>query len=183
MLIVFAVPMGVVNAWASSNNPFGFETQKHPLDYEYCRHDPNLFRGHGYECQTAPRPHPDLHKYKLKFVDGVGVCMISTGDNKLSQSNVQDLSTALQGQITRKYGPVKNPAGEVEKNGPGWTIMKYVWLPTTGSEGVGEVTELRLFVMESVYENQSKNWVIVNVYLTTNPTCEARIDEQAEQAF
>ena len=183
LLLVVAVLMGSGSAWAASDNPFGFETHKHPLDYEYCKANLDTFRGHGYDCRTAPRPHPDLPDYRLKFVDGVGLCQIVASKNKLSTSDAQDLRTALTSQISRKYGPATIPTGEVEMSGPGWTFKKYVWLPPAGSEGVGEVNEIRLHVLEGVSEEQQKNLAIVKVFLNTNPTCETRIDEKAERAF
>ena len=183
LLILFVIFMGSGSAWAASDNPFGFETHKHPLDYEYCKADLDSFRGHGYECRTAPRPHPDLAVYRPKFVDGVGLCAIMASDNKLSKSAIQNLRTALTGQISRKYGPATVPDGEFEDRDAAGTVTKYVWLPPDGVEGVGDVDEIRLYVYESMYEAQNENWVIVNVFLNTNPTCETRIDEKAERAF
>lgn len=68
--------MGSLGARADSGNPFGFETNTHPLKYEYCKKEPGLFRNHGYKCSSAPRPHPDLEEYMLKFVEQVGLCFI-----------------------------------------------------------------------------------------------------------
>ena len=79
MLVVFGVlVVGNSSAWAENENPFGFETDKHPLEYEYCKRDPGLinFRGHGYTCSWAPRPHPDIQEYQLQFVKDVGLCVI-----------------------------------------------------------------------------------------------------------
>ena len=79
MLVVFGVlVVGNSSAWAENENPFGFETDKHPLEYEYCKRDPGLinFRGHGYTCSWAPRPHPDIQEYQLQFVEDIGLCAI-----------------------------------------------------------------------------------------------------------
>ncbi len=67
---------GTLGARADSANPFGFMTNTHPLEYEYCKKEPGLFRNHGYKCSSAPRPHPDLLEYRLFFVEKVGVCYI-----------------------------------------------------------------------------------------------------------
>ena len=80
MLVVFGVlVVGNSSAWAENENPFGFETDKHPLEYEYCKRDPGLinFRGHGYTCSSAPRPHPDIQEYQLQYVEDVGLCTIT----------------------------------------------------------------------------------------------------------
>lgn len=77
MLVIFgALFAGSPSARADSGNPFGFETNKHPLKYEYCKKEPGLFRGHGYVCSSAPRPHPDIQEYQLQFVEDVGLCTI-----------------------------------------------------------------------------------------------------------
>ncbi len=73
--------MGSLDARADSGNPFGFETNTYPLEYEYCKKekDPKKsgFRGHGYKCSSALRPPPDLQKYVLLFVEDIGRCSIS----------------------------------------------------------------------------------------------------------
>ena len=64
ILIGASVLLGSGSAWASPDNPFGFETHKHPLEYGYCRYLPDhLYRGYGYSCKSAPREHPDLDAY------------------------------------------------------------------------------------------------------------------------
>ena len=84
MLAVFFT--GSLPAQAESDNPFGFETQTHPLQYEYCKKAPGLFRDHGYKCSSAPRPHPDLQEYMLQFVEDVGLCSISANRTHMSFS-------------------------------------------------------------------------------------------------
>ena len=77
VLVLFGVSMtGDPDAWADSGNPFGFGTNTHPLEYEYCKKEPGLFRDHGYKCSSAPRPHPDLQEYELQFVEQVGLCFL-----------------------------------------------------------------------------------------------------------
>ena len=82
VLVLFGVCMtGVPGAWADSGNPFGFETNAHPSEYEYCKKEPGWYREHGYSCSSAPRPHPDLRSYHLSFVEGVGLCYIAAHTN------------------------------------------------------------------------------------------------------
>ena len=78
LLIINVLFTGISGARADSENPFGFETNTHPLEYEYCKKETELFRNHGYKCNSAPRPHPDLQEYKLQFVEQVGLCFILT---------------------------------------------------------------------------------------------------------
>ena len=72
---------GDLDTWADSGNPFGFETNIHPLEYEYCKKEPGWYREHGYSCSSAPRPHPDLQEYALQFVEDVGLCSIAGSTN------------------------------------------------------------------------------------------------------
>ena len=77
ILVLFGVSMaGDPDTWADSGNPFGFGTNTHPSEYEYCKKEPGWYREHGYSCSSAPRPHPDLRSYHLMFVEGVGLCYI-----------------------------------------------------------------------------------------------------------
>ena len=78
ILVLFGVFMtGSPGTWADSGNPFGFGTNTHPSEYEYCQKETGLFRNHGYKCSSAPRPHPDILEYELGFVEQVGLCYIS----------------------------------------------------------------------------------------------------------
>ena len=91
---------GNPSAGADSGNPFGFETNKHPLEYEYCKKEPGLFRGHGYKCSSAPRPHPDLEEYALQFVEDVGLCSIVAA----REDRFIGIMEMFHLQIAKKYG-------------------------------------------------------------------------------
>ena len=82
LLIINVLFTGISGARADSENPFGFETNTHPLEYEYCKKELGLFRNHGHKCNSAPRPHPDLQEYKLQFVEQVGLCYILATSSK-----------------------------------------------------------------------------------------------------
>ncbi len=104
---------GSLSAGANSGNPFGFETNKHPLEYEYCKKekDPKKsgLRGHGYKCSSAPRPHPDFQEYFLLFVEDVGLCSIQATSNIFSGRGqvapAEEKFEMFKGQIAKKYGP------------------------------------------------------------------------------
>ena len=80
MALSLAFLTGISGAEADSENPFGFETHTHPLEYKFCKKEHGLFREHGYKCNSAPRPHPDLQEYKLQFVEQVGLCFIEASN-------------------------------------------------------------------------------------------------------
>ena len=127
MLVMFgAFFTGSLNARADSGNPFGFETNKHPLKYEYCQKekDPKKsgLRGHGYKCSSAPRPHPDFQEYFLLFVEDVGLCSIQAASNVFSGRGqvapAEEKFEMFKGQIAKKYGPPTSKGTE-QTNGRG----------------------------------------------------------------
>ena len=110
MLVMIGILIaGSLDARADSGNPFGFETNKHPLEYEYCKKEPGLYRGHGYKCSSAPRPHPDLEEYALQFVEDIGLCFIAARHQARHQpkpfTNSYDMFEMFHRQIAKKYGP------------------------------------------------------------------------------
>ena len=101
ILVIFgALFAGSPSARADSGNPFGFETNKHPLEYEYCKKE----RPYWYECSSAPRMHPDIEKYILHFVEDVGLCVIGAYSYKDSPENMKNMVEKFREQITQKYG-------------------------------------------------------------------------------
>ena len=124
---------GNPSASADSENPFGFETNKHPLEYEYCKKEPGLFRGHGYKCSSAPRLHPDLEEYALQFVEDVGLCsIVAAREDRFIGTEMFHL------QIAKKYGlPTTREMGRPhtrEWRSSFVEAILYQWLP---SESLG----------------------------------------------
>ena len=128
ILIVFGTFIaGNPSARADSENPFGFETDKHPLEYEYCQKekDPKKsgLRGHGYTCSSAPRPHPDFQEYFLLFVEDVGLCSIQATSNVFSGRGpvapAEEKFEMFKGQIAKKYGPPTSKDTEQTKGRSG----------------------------------------------------------------
>lgn len=106
MLIMFGtLIVGNPSAQADSGNPFGFETNTHPLEYEYCKKDSDLLKGHyGYRCNSAPRIHPEFKEYFLFFVEDVGLCSIWTLKEILSRSSDPDFSPRIEAEIDKFIG-------------------------------------------------------------------------------
>ena len=128
MLIMFGTLFtGSLSARADSGNPFGFETNKHPLEYEYCKKEPGYYRGHGYKCSSAPRPHPDLEEYALQFAEDVGLCSIVAA----REDRFIGIIEMFHLQIAKKYGlPTTREMGRP----PFVEAILYQWLP---SESLG----------------------------------------------
>lgn len=182
---------------AESENPFGFETNKHPLEYEYCKKEPGLFRGHGYKCSSAPSPHPDLEVYTLQFVEDIGLCFIgvrglsiqdpSTGDflpadflpTKPSESRrfiwINNSFEIFYRQIVKKYGSPTSRKNESDLAGLLVPDI-YYWDSEEGFKGLGDVKAIELF---GALEGGKK----VYFELVTSDACLKKIDDKADRAF
>ena len=170
MLVVLGTFLtGSLNARAESGNPFGFETNKHPLEYEYCKKEPGLARGHVYKCSSAPRPHPDLEEYGLEFIEDVGLCRIAAKHpNAFSESMFE----MFKSQITKKYGlPSTRKIRRPDRD-----EADYYWHPEAGFNGLGDVKaiELKGFIGRSI---------LISFWLVTNDACLKKIDDKADRAF
>ena len=171
MLIVLgALVTGNLSAWAESGNPFGFETNKHPLEYDYCKKESGIFRGHGYTCSSAPRPHPDLKEYKLQFVEDVGVCIIVGGQKGPNNTPIG----TFKDQIAKKYGPPTDTA-----DGRGMDFLRHAWYPRSGFNGLGDV--LAIEIKANFFSSPS--WIQVGFSLVTYNACNKKIDDKADHAF
>lgn len=122
-VVLGALFAGNPSAHADSGYPFGFETSKHPLEYECCKKekDPKKsdLRGHGYTCNSAPRPHPDFQEYVLLFVEDVGLCSIQAVSNVFAVDPANEKFEMFKGQITKKYGPPTSKDTE-QTDGRNW---------------------------------------------------------------
>lgn len=176
--LVFFVA-GIGSARAASENPFGFETEKHPLEYEYCKKTPHVLRNHGYSCTSAPRPHPDLDSYSLQFVEGVGLCRIQS----LSTTFVSDLGFThavdeFKSHLAKKYGP---PTTETKEDGESYQERHLQWLPEAGFKGVGEVKAIDL--KANAFMEGIRSTLTVAFRLATSDACQVEIDRKAARAF
>ncbi len=187
MLVVFAALFtGSFDARADSENPFGFETNKHPLEYDYCKKEPGILRGHGYTCSSAPRSHPDLEVYKLQFVEDVGLCLI-VGRRFLNADNLKINLGNFKSQIASKYGPPT--AGWKQRLFPFEFPNKYAWDPKAGFKGLGDVKAIRLMldiVADNLMDAADNDYEIVatvHFWLVTIDACQKKIAEKANNAF
>ena len=175
-LVLFVA--GGAPVYAASDNPFGFETDKHPLKYDYCKKTPKFLRNHGYSCTSAPRPHPDLDSYSLQFVEGVGLCLIkSLGTNFVSDMGFTHTVGEFKGQLAKKYGL---PTTETKEDGESHQERHLQWLPEAGFKGVGEVKAIDLTASAI---GEAKNYVAVSFRLATSEVCQEAIDRKAASAF
>lgn len=135
--------IGSPTVQADSPNPFGFETNTHPLEYEYCKKEPSLVKGlYGYRCSSAPRPHPELEDYFLFFVEDVGLCSIWTRNLDLEPQPVVE---SFKEQIAKKYGAPTRKTDNL-LNSPGFEkgTYGYDWTPEAGFKGLGDVKAIKL---------------------------------------
>lgn len=167
---------GGPGTWADSGNPFGFETNTHPLEYEYCTKEPGWFRGHGYKCSSAPRPHPDLEVYALQFVEDIGLCFIQAGSRDLGVSGLahDQWVELFKDKIVQKYGPsTKEEKPDKEKFDLGYNIY---WNSKAGFKGVGDVQGIELHSTDGY-------GTAVSFLLVTYDTCQQKIEENRTMYF
>ena len=159
--------------WAESENPFGFETNTHPLEYEYCerwefKRDTSRF---WYRCSSAPRMHPDIDDISLKFVEDVGLCKIGASSFR-SSKEIEDQVDLFKDQIVQKYG---HPTQKTEDE----SDYGYDWDPEAGYSGLGNIKAIQ--VKKSYTDNPNR--VIVIFWLKANKACQEKIDEHRASAF
>lgn len=163
-------------AQAESGNPFGFETQTHPLKMESCHpfDSDELHSRHWYECTSAPRPHPQIRRHLLQFVEGVGLCTIFAESVGYKYENLFIESERIRLQIERKYGIFHRDRME---NG------KYAlqWNRESGFSGHGDIEGISL----SKYNlNDGKGWrVTITFRLVTSSACAEQSNRSGYQAF
>ena len=173
LAVIGLLCLGSSCVWAESQNPFGFETNTHPLEYGYCERyefekDESRF---WYKCSSAPRMHPDIDYIFLKFVEDVGLCGISAY-SFTSSKKIEDRVDLFKDQIVQKYG---HPTQKTEDK----SEYGYDWDPETGYSGLGNIERIR--VHES-YTNRT-NRVSVVFRLKASKTCHEKIDEHRASAF
>ena len=194
LLVLGTLFTGSLSAEAESENPFGFETNKHPLEYEYCKKEPGLFRGHGYTCSSAPRPHPDIKEYRLQFVEDVGVCAIVAALDEVLLRDIENRVEQFKGQLAKKYGPAAIPTEEENRDtvtGFNWQILRYYWNSNGGFQGLGDVKRIQIRAYstdkdptyELLKDDPNKNWVTISFGLVTSDACLKKIDDKADRAF
>ena len=180
LAVLGAFLTGSLNARADSGNPFGFETNKHPLEYKYCKKEPGLYRGHGYKCSSAPRPHPDLDEYALLFVEDLGLCFIGA----IRQNSTVDMVETLKSQIAKKYGlPTKENRGakkrqEKDMRDTHLPLESTHWNPEGGFKGLGDVQAIEL----KEYTRRQVS-LALSFWLITHDACLKKIDDKEDRAF
>ena len=168
---------GGPGTWADSGNPFGFETDTHPLEYEYCKkiRDPHpvALRRNGYMCSSAPRPHPDFETYILEFVEDVGLCSLIGITYEFSVDDRRLMFKIIKDQITKKYGPSTSTSGSDDD-------PIYHWLSEEGFSGVGDVKTIRL---QMVLEEGGTRWAAMTFFWLRSSQCQEAIKNKADRAF
>lgn len=172
---------------AESGNPFGFETQTHPLQYEYCKKEEaeGFLRDHFlYECRSAPRMHPDIATIWLRFVEDAGLCFIRarSGDFVIFGKELRDLIEGLKDQIVNKYGPPTSELKEVDPEKEDGLVIgdgeyRYDWNPKEGFRGLGDVVSI------SVARGRRTGFVFIDFELKTSEACQKKEDELRAHAF
>ena len=164
---------GISCAEAESENPFGFETNTHPLEYGYCKRteskkDEAYFR---YQCSSAPRMHPDIENIFLEFVEDVGLCFIDAA-SFASSKKIEDRVDRFKDQIVEKYGP---PTHKTEDE----SDYRYDWDQEAGFPSLGDIKAIR--VKKSYRADADR--VSIFFWFKAGKACKEKIDEHRARAF
>ena len=189
ILIMVIIVTSFVTA-VDAQEPFGFELNKHPKEYSYCK---QMKENHTfYDCSSAPLPHRAFAYYLVQYVDGVGVCVIKGSGNVINNDayglRIRSAADGLYHQVAKKYGPTKKTnliyPDSIWNEPQYWTmglrkkdrLYSYIWASEEGFALVGHVSEIGII---SVGLSSDSGYVLLEYVLTTSPTCETKI-EQAE---
>lgn len=100
---------GVLFAGAATAGPFGFdlESSVEPWRlYSFCEENDSYYWN--YLCTTAPKPHPEMDIYLVRFVKNVGICGVRDVITDIytdgSGSNLRVKTDGIANQIKIKYG-------------------------------------------------------------------------------
>ena len=179
--------------WAAG--PFGFEPQTHPGEYGTCelREDGD---GTWYECTAAPIPHPAFESYFVRYVDGVGVCLIQGIGERIKNDATGYKTRAavdkLHKQVGKKYGPSKTldaifpdslwRAHRHWMRGvlTGDRMYIHYWNAEGGFQPVGLVKSIHISV-EATSANMG--YPKLEFVLIAATTCEEKMNQAASEAF
>ncbi len=171
--------------------PFGFDLEKSPSEYSFCDAKDEF----NYSCTTAPKTHPDMESYVIKYVEGVGVCLVRGIGNDISDNpagtSTKSQSERLTGQLSQKYG--KNTEildflmdGSIWDESEDWMmgLMKnerYYFVswdlkvaPVDGVSGV---------YLAAKALSQSTGYIVVEFLTPVSDECDKVIDNSAADAF
>ena len=183
--ICLSLPTLCSIAAAESANPFGFETDRDPLAYGYCKKN-RAFRSHGYTCESAPLAHPDIDTYTLQFVKGIGLCRIEISQ-RYTGSEVAPAELFKQ-QIIAAYGqPINKPpaSNSQEDMEPAFSEItegqdndhkeqRFYWKP----EGAVQSIELTVSTFPDVV-----TFMHIYIKFTAFAACQQAIDKKGREAF
>ncbi len=182
----------VVNTTCAAE-PFGFNIDKHPKNYEYCKKAKK--QRYWWNCNSASRPHSAFEIYFLQYVGGVGICVIK-GIGKVIKNDAYGTSTIstidkLHDQLAKKYGTGKKHdflrSGSIWNDPRDWMMgirkrertYAYSWWPKYGFQPVGNVKSL----VVAAKAIRSGGYAVVEFNLATKVKCDKKIEEDESKAF
>jgi len=103
---------------AAAAGPFGFDLKSSVEPsrlYSFCEENDGYYN---FICITAPKPHPDIDIYFIRFVKDVGVCQIVGVIREVytddSGSNLRARTDHIADQVSLKYGPWSAKGDKIE---------------------------------------------------------------------
>jgi len=99
-IAVFATTLLALGT-ALADAPFGFKSNAHPADYDYCEATGLVEL---YKCQSSPRPHSAFDLYFLHYVDGLGLCKLSAVGKSFYTDNYGSKSRKTADELAQQIG-------------------------------------------------------------------------------
>ena len=183
---------GLLFAGAAIAGPFGFDLKSSvepSRAYRLCSKGDGSWN---YECITAPKPHPEMDFYLVRFVKDVGVCGVRGVSMDIpddgSGSNLRGHADYIANQLKHKYGQWSDKVDWLDNDSvfdelPYWMFSLsrgeryygYRWsstdLPIEHRSSIDEI------VLWTVAENKSAGWFVVEFTTPLEDACEKAMSD------
>ena len=186
--------LGVVFAGAAAAGPFGFDLKSSVEPSQvysfYSKIDSSWLN---FECTIAPKPHPEMQYYYMRFVKDVGVCVVRGAGIDIpddgSGSSLRFYTDLIADQLKHKYGqwgykynelnddsifyqPSSSWMSQLER---GERSYLYVWsssdLPVEHQNSIDHI------ILEATAENSKTGWFYIDFTTPLDDACQKAMSD------
>ena len=191
--VLVALGVFLSGAPALADGPFGVTMGSDIDSYKDCK--PTKQTGY-FECSALPRSHPDMQKYIIQAMPGIGVCFIRalTGEIETGAHGIElrQRTDDLMEQIAKTYGASKKTdllmPGSIWKESNHWVmavlkkdrIYGYDWSPKTKAKLKDGLTAIRV---AAVATGPTSGRVEVEFHSEKTKRCRQAEQEAKARAF
>ncbi|KKZ11351.1 MAG: hypothetical protein TQ37_07270 [Candidatus Synechococcus spongiarum 15L] len=185
---------GLLFAGAAAAGPFGFDLKSsvEPSQvYSFCSKIDSSWLN--FECTIAPKPHPEMQYYYMRFVKDVGVCVVRGVGIDIpddgSGSSLRFYTDLIADQLKHKYGqwgykydelnddsifyqPSSSWMSQLER---GERSYLYVWsssdLPVEHQNSIDHI------ILEATAENGKTGWFYIDFTTPLDDACQKAMSD------